>query len=167
MPKKRAKLNKTKKAANAISELRRATGMGDFVERRKTARLDIAVSVNYEIVASGGKGAAKGAKGKSARAAITKDLSAGGCLLVTKEKIPIDSVLNLNIILGSNGSEALKLRGRIVREAGKGKGAKNEYGIAFDEIGKETRRLLADFFFARMYESIGLSEWPTARHAKR
>lgn len=97
--------------------------------------------------------------------AVTKDISAGGCLLLVSEKLPMNSELELEILLGDSASEALKLKGRLVRLNRQEK-KMFEYGISFDAISKNTRRLFADYFFARMYEMIGLSEWPTDKRTK-
>ena len=82
------------------------------------------------------------------------------------EELPINSEVELQIFLGSSESEALKIKGRIARLNRTEKDL-YEYGIAFDGLGKEARRLFADYFFAKMYEMIGLSEWPTDKSAKK
>lgn len=139
--------------------LKQVTQSSDFVEKRKTARLDIPLNVQYRI-----KGEKKEAKPQ--KAAMTKDVSAGGCLLLTTEELSINSELELDIILGETEEEMLKLKGRIVR-LNRAENKLHEYGIAFNELSKEARRLFADFCFAKMYEMIGLNEWPTDKKQRK
>ena len=145
---------------NKRSALRHVTGAQDFDEHRKTARLDIPIKVHYKIARREGAEGKKGAKG-----AITKDVSQGGCLLLITEEIPLDSELELEIFLGKTQSESLKLKGRAVRINREERGL-HEYGISFDSISPEARRLFADFCFTKMYEMIGLPQWPTDRKVK-
>ncbi len=49
------------------------------------------------------------------RAAKSSNISAGGCLLITEEELPADSLIDLEILLGDSGGESLKIRGHIVR----------------------------------------------------
>lgn len=129
------------------------SGGEDGFERRKTARLDIPLDVRYKTVD----------EGVGAKRALTRNMSAGGCLLLSNEKISTGTRLELDIMLG-DGSESLRICGVVVRKSGKGK--EFEYGIAFDEMSREAKRLFADFCFAKMYEMIGLSDWPTSRQKK-
>ncbi len=140
----------------APTVLRQITHSEDFNELRKTARLDVPIKVQYKII--GGEGNHKGA--------VTKDMSAGGCLLLVTEELSLNSDVALQIFLGDNESEALKLKGKITR-LNRAEKDLYEYGIAFNELSRETRRLFADYCFAKMYELIGLPEWPTDKRAKK
>jgi len=137
------------------------TNSEDFNEKRKTARLDIPIKVQYNILDEG-----RETKDEGRKAAVTKDISAGGCLLLVTEELPINSEVELQIFLGDTESEALKIKGNISRLNRTEKDL-YEYGISFAEISKEARRLFADYFFAKMYEMIGLPEWPTDRRLKK
>ncbi len=136
------------------SVLRQVTGATDFDERRKTARLDIPLKVEYVVK--------KDVMSEAAHDAKTKDVSVGGCLLLTNEELPIDSMVEIKLFLGTSETEALILQGRVVRLSNKNK-TTYEHGIAFDEMCSEARRLFADFCFAKMYEMIGLTNWPTEK----
>ncbi len=126
----------------------------DYSERRKSARLDIPLDVRYRVLENG----------LHEKNAITKNVSAGGCLLMSDESICDGTKLELDIMLGQGG-ESLRICGTIVRSL-KGEGRCMEYGIAFDEMSRDAKRLFADYCFAKMYEMIGLSDWPTARAGK-
>jgi c-di-GMP-binding flagellar brake protein YcgR len=120
-------------------------------ERRKSARLDIPIKVRYSSVAT-----------RENLDAVAGNISAGGCLLIVDEELGLDSVVEIEVLLGESENEILRLRGRVVR-LNSSDGKKFEFGLAFDGMSKEARRLFADFCFARMYEMIGLPEWPTAK----
>ena len=81
------------------------------------------------------------------------------------EELKIGSSVELEILLGESESEFLNLTGSIVR-LNRQEGRFFEYGIAFSHMGKEARRLFADFCFGKMYEMIGLSDWPTDKRNK-
>ncbi|MDP2928755.1 MAG: PilZ domain-containing protein [Candidatus Omnitrophota bacterium] len=80
--------------------------------------------------------------------------------------MPENVQIELDILLGETEAEELKLRGKIARLNRKEDGL-YEYGISFVDMGKEARRLFADYCFAKMYEMIGLSEWPTDKRVKK
>ncbi|MDP6685961.1 MAG: PilZ domain-containing protein [Candidatus Omnitrophota bacterium] len=157
-----AKQKKTKKKKASVtvfkgpSVLRQITQSEDFKERRKAARLDIPIKVQYKFIG----------KQSSPRGAVTKDMSAGGCLLLVTEELSLKSEVELEIFLGETDSEVLRLKGRLTRLNRKEKGL-YEYGIVFDTLSSEARRLFADYCFAKMYEMIGLPEWPTSGKVKK
>jgi c-di-GMP-binding flagellar brake protein YcgR len=142
---------KSKKKAEALVQPRVPE---DFAERRRTARLDIPINVRYRVTSS-----------EDERVAVTKNISFGGCLLLATEPLPIGSVVELSVMLGDSEAEALLLKGNIVRLNRSEKGL-YEFGIAFTGMSGQARRLFADFCFAKMYEMIGLPEWPTDRRQK-
>lgn len=138
--------------SKSATVLRKVTGSGSFDERRRAARLDIPIKVRYKIKE----------EEKKSKDGVTKNISVGGCLFLVQEELPLNSVVELEIFLGDTESESLKLKGKILRLDRKEKGL-FEYGIAFNGLSSEGRRLFADYCFAKMYQMIGLPEWPTAR----
>jgi len=148
---------KTGRVSTKSTALRYLTGSENFNELRKTARLDIPIKVRYSVASKGTR---------TPQGGVTKDISLGGCLLVVTEKLPIDTELTLEILLGEGGLETLTLSGRIVRLNRSQKGL-YEYGITFNNLSSQGRRLFADYCFARMYEMIGLNEWPTDKSNKK
>ncbi len=142
--------------------VRHLTNSEDFNEQRKSARLDIPIKVQYGVI--GSQPAARSPEEK--KAGLTKDISPGGCLLLATEELAKNTRIELVILLGGTRDEALKLKGKIVRLNRKAAGL-YEYGISFIEMGMEERLLFADYFFAKMYEMTGLSEWPTDRRMKK
>jgi c-di-GMP-binding flagellar brake protein YcgR len=126
----------------------------EFIERRKAARLDIPIRVDYIVHGSNSS--------DQKIPATTKNISAGGCLLVAEEKIDLGSLIELHVFLGDGDAEALRLNGTVVRPGRAAKGV-YEYGISFSGMSSGARRLFADFCFAKMYEMVGLPDWPTDR----
>lgn len=156
MPKMKKKVETKIKNESVLSSnvVRQMTNSEDFIEQRKTARLDIPIKVRYKLQTE-----------DQNRTANTKNISAGGCLLIVSEELPLQSEIELDVFLGDGEAEALKLAGTIVRLHKGGKGS-FEYGISFSNMGGNARRLFADFCFSKMYEMIGLSAWPTDKRTK-
>lgn len=145
-----------------IDIVRHLTNSEGFNEQRKSARLDIPIMVQYGVI-----GSESGVRSpEEKKAAMTKNISPGGCLLLVAEELTENTQIELDILLGETKDEALKLKGKIVRLNRKEDGL-YEYGISFIDMGKEERRLFADYCFAKMYEMIGLIEWPTDKRVKK
>ena len=140
-PRKKRQKKEVVPAARRSSTLRHVTRSEDFDERRKTARLDVAVKVQYQILG----------KDEGPKAAVTKDVSVGGCLILVPEELPVNSKVLVQIFLSEDESQALRLKARITR-LNRAESDLYEYGITFDQLSNEARRLFADYFFAKMYE---------------
>jgi len=143
-------------AVEKSTVLREITGVAHFKDMRKAARLDIPIKVRYGIIG----------KEDKLGGGMTKNISAGGCLFIASEKLPVGTELEIEIMLGASPSESLKIKGRIVRLNRAGEGM-YESGIAFHALSREERKIFADYVFSKMYEMIGLSEWPTDRRLKK
>ncbi|MDP2928756.1 MAG: hypothetical protein Q8O01_01655 [Candidatus Omnitrophota bacterium] len=63
--------------------LRHVTNSADFNEQRKTARLDIPIKVEYRVI--GDQCSVISERKEKTKNAVTKDISAGGCLLLVTE----------------------------------------------------------------------------------
>lgn len=140
MPRKK---NLEKNAENDLSQ-----------ERRKAARLDIPIKVQYRVTSL-----------EEVKEAVTRNISAGGCLLLAGEALEVGLCVELSIFLGASETESLVLNGKIVRQMSLDNG-RNEFGVEFENMSRDARHLFAEFCFARMYEMIGLSGWPTDRSQK-
>jgi c-di-GMP-binding flagellar brake protein YcgR len=123
-----------------------------FEEKRKTARLNVSVEVRYRVTRGGDE----------VRDCTARDISAGGCLLRAREELPAGTAIELDIILDGTGKGSLKLRGEVVRLEDKG-GGEYEAGIAFERLDERSLSILVKYCFKKMYEMIGLPEWPTSR----
>jgi len=117
----------------------------DFVELRRSSRLNIPLKTRYKLVG----------KHQRQKHATIKNIAARGCLLLVMEKLPLKSEVEFEIFLGGSKSVSLKVKGSIVRFRCVKKGL-YEYGISFATLSPESRRLFTDFCFAKMYEMTGL-----------
>lgn len=127
-----------------------------FSEKRKMARLDLPVKVEYDSFVEGKEMEQEKICG------ITRDISQGGCLLLAKKEFPINSALKLALLLSDNPNDKLILSGKILR-INRRENTLFEYGIAFFNIKRESRERFMDFCFKKMYEMVGLNDWPTAK----
>ncbi len=147
---------KDRAAADKSTALRELTGAAGFDERRKMARLDIAIEVRYKVIGREHK----------LQGGVTRNISAGGCLFIASEKLSVGTELEIEMMLGTSPAESLKIKGRIERLTRVGE-EMYESGIAFKALKREDRRIFADYVFSKMYEMIGLSKWPTDRSQKK
>jgi len=127
----------------------------DFVERRRTARLNASVKTRWFTVGAEG---IQQEQDYSVNEAVVRDISLGGCLLLATQELGLNSEIGLEIFLRQ--TDSVKVFGRVLRLS-RAEGGLFEYGITFSNVDKETRRIFADYFFTKMYELTGLSSWPT------
>lgn len=147
------------KTADISSVLKHAVNVDDFNEQRKNARLDLPLKVRYKIVTGTGPNV-------NESSVAAKNISVNGCLLLAAENIPVNSRVRLEILLDERESAVLSLEGIIVRLE-RAENGLYEFGILFDPVNKDARRIFADFCFSRMYEMVGLNEWPTDKKGKK
>lgn len=149
------------KTTDISGVLRRAVNSDDLSEQRKNARLDLPLKVRYKVINEAGEN-----KNDNELSVAAKNISVNGCLLLTTENIPINSMVRLEIFLDESESAILTLEGRIVRLE-RAENGLYEFGIFFTAVNKDARRIFADFCFSRMYEMVGLNEWPTDQRGKK
>lgn len=130
-----------------LSHLTKSVG---FVERRQFSRLEVSVGVTYKVV------------GNEKKEATVSDISAGGCLLLVKEDIPINSRLTLALFLDNPKESPLLMTGSVVRLT-RHTEETYEFGVKVDPMGQIHYNRLVKFCFEKMYEKTGLANWPTAR----
>lgn len=125
---------------------------GEFEERRKTARMNVSVDVKYKVTRGGDE----------VKDCAAGDISAGGCLIRTREALPSGTKIELDIKLDDTGNETLMLRGQVVRLDSKGAG-EYEAGVAFERLDERSLRIFIEYCFKKMYEMTGLPESPADR----
>lgn len=145
-------LIKPKKASPSV--VRYVTGAVDLMERRRAARLDVPLKVQYKLL-----------NDKNVKEGATRNISASGCLVLMEDKYPVGSLLELKIFFDKRRSKPLALDAKIVR-LNRAEGGLHEYGMAFNKVEKEQRKLFADFCFTKMYERIGLLDWSADKGVK-
>ena len=124
----------------------------NYKEKRRAVRIGLPIKVRYQV--SGREADVKGA--------ITKDVSAGGCLLLVAEDLPLNVPIEIELFLGVSAKEAIKLMGRATR-LNKSQHGIYEFGFVFDGFNKDTYRIFSNYIFDRMYEMVGLNAWPTGK----
>lgn len=127
----------------------------EFVERRKHARLNLSMKVDYQISSSG----------EEPRRAVSRDISLGGVLLLVKERMDAGTPMDLEIYLTEEETKPIKTRAQVIWQGELGEKEEGFYhtGITFTKIKEEDKKRFADFCFSQMYEMVGLPDWPTKR----
>lgn len=119
----------------------------DQDNRRRFARLDIALSVSYAIMNSGG-GASEMAE------AMSSDISAGGLRLMTPAPLPNGATLDLEISM--NGEEETKIHasGEVVWQS---QIAEDSYetGAIIKHMDDSDKKLFMGFIFDQMSRLVG------------
>lgn len=128
--------------------------MEEYVERRKHARLNLSMKVDYRIIHS-----------EKVKSTVSRDMSLGGVLLLVSEKMDAGTPLELEIYLSEIDNQPVKTRGEVIWQGELGEREEGYYhtGIAFSGIKEEDKKRFAEFCFSQMYELVGLPDWPTKR----
>ncbi|MBI5417721.1 PilZ domain-containing protein [Candidatus Poribacteria bacterium] len=137
---------------NKFSILRHLTNSETFEEQRKTTRLDVPIKIQYRIIGND----------SDFKDAVAKNISVKGCLILITEKLLTNTPVELKIYLTILEKEDLKVKGEIVRLARIEKDL-FEFGVCFEKLNKEQRDFFINFCFEKMYEKIGLINWPTKK----
>ncbi len=118
-------------------------------EKRRFIRFDIALKVLYVIRKDP----------KLENTAITKDISAGGLELLTKEKLLPGSKIALTIDI-PEALNPVHLNGTIVwsKEAGGDKKSAYSTGVEFGKIEEDNKSTFLRFLCNLMYEKLGKKE---------
>lgn len=111
-----------------------------FIERRKYARLECSMPVQYKKVGDLDSGISK---------ALTRDISEGGVRLVVDEYIPTASKLTL-IISFPFRDKKIKALGKIVWARRHSEMPIYDVGIEFISTTKSTKRDIADFVRSKL-----------------
>lgn len=127
----------------------------DIFEKRMMARLDVPVKVEFKICKD------KGKNENELFCGITGNISQVGCLLLATKNIPLNSKLEISLLLKEGKDDKLILGGEILRLSKKEENL-YEYGLSFFPMKKEERDKFSEFCFKRMYEMVGLNS-PTQK----
>lgn len=122
----------------------------DPKERRKFARLDIALTVAYSVQNPGGDPSA-------VIEATSSDISAGGLRLMTPGPLENGSVLDLEIFLGESEEAPLHAVGEVVWQS-KIAPTSFETGIFIKHIENEDKKRVMSFVFDQMATLMGLNK---------
>lgn len=119
-------------------------------DRRKYARLDIALTVSYAIESSGGRLS-------EYAEATSSDISAGGLRLMTPGPLATGSRLDLEIFLGDNPAEKIAAKGEVVWQ-NKISPTSFETGVLVQQMDNDAKKRFMEFVFDQMSRLVGLSQ---------
>lgn len=123
--------------------------MPDTQNRRKYARLDIALTVSYAVEDVSGKLS-------EYAEAVSSDISAGGLRLMTPTALTTGSRLDLEVFLGDDPENKLHAKGEVVWQ-NKISDTSYETGILINHMDSEDKKKLMGFVFDQMSRLVGLS----------
>ncbi len=120
--------------------------MSDLDNRRRFARLDLALSVSYSI-----KGSSETVQ--NPREALSSDISAGGVRLMTPHSMKPGDLLDLIIELEGNDGDPLQAVGEVVWQ-NKISNTSYETGVTITEMPTSDRSRFMQFVFDQMSKII-------------
>ncbi len=122
--------------------------MPDPKERRKFARLDIAISVSYAIEKAGGETS-------EYAEAVSGDISASGLRLMTPTPLESGVHLDLEIFIGDDPSPPVKAKGEVVWQ-NKISDTSFETGVIIQHMDNDAKKRFMAFVFDQMSRFVGI-----------
>lgn len=116
--------------------------------RRKYARLDIAVTVSYAIEDVTGKIS-------DYAEAVSSDISAGGLRLMTPAPLENGSRLDLEIFLGDKPEKKIQAKGEVVWQ-NKISETSFETGVVIHSMDNDSKKRFLEFVFDQMSKFVGV-----------
>lgn len=116
--------------------------------RRKYARLDIALTVSYAVEDVAGKIS-------EYAEAVSSDISAGGLRLMTPTPLATGSHLDLEVFLGDDVANKINAKGEVVWQ-NKISDTSYETGVLINHMDNEAKKKLMSFVFDQMSRLVGL-----------
>lgn len=116
--------------------------------RRKYARLDIALTVSYAVESASGElsGYAE---------AVSSDISAGGLRLMTPTALTPGSILDLEVFLGDDPESRIKAKGEVVWQ-NQISPTSFETGVLIQHMENDAKKKFMEFVFDQMSRFVGL-----------
>lgn len=118
--------------------------------RRKYARLDIALSVSYAVEGTGGHLS-------EYAEAVSSDISAGGLRLMTPGPLANGSRLDLEIFLGEDPEKKIHAKGEVVWQS-KISETSYETGVLINHMENDSKKLFMEFVFDQMSRLVGIGK---------
>jgi len=116
-------------------------------ERRKFARLDLALTVSYKVAGE------KGEVPADPREAISSDVSLGGLRLMTPAALANGTLLDLEIVLGDDESSPIKASGEVMWQ-NKISGTSFETGVMIKGMPNDDKSRFMQFVFDQMTKVV-------------
>lgn len=118
-------------------------------ERRKYARLDIALTVSYGVIDSEGKPS-------DIAEALSSDISAGGLRLMTPAPLQNGDRLELGIFLAGDEGNPLAAIGEVVWQ-NRISQTSYETGVVIKHMDNDDKKRFMEFIFDQMAKVVGLT----------
>ncbi|MBI5300348.1 MAG: PilZ domain-containing protein [Deltaproteobacteria bacterium] len=118
--------------------------------RRKYARLDIALTVSYAIESASGELS-------EYAEAVSSDISAGGLRLMTPTALTPGSILDLEVFLGSDPESRIKAKGEVVWQ-NQISPTSFETGVLIQHMDNDAKKKFMEFVFDQMSRFVGLTK---------
>ncbi|MBN1283182.1 MAG: PilZ domain-containing protein [Proteobacteria bacterium] len=116
-------------------------------ERRKFARLDLALTVSYRVTGEAGGHPA------DPREAISSDVSLGGLRLMTPAALANGTLLDLEIVLGDDESSPIKASGEVMWQ-NKISATSFETGVMIRNMPNDDKSRFMRFVFDQMSKVV-------------
>ena len=117
------------------------------VERRKFARLDLAITVSYRVAGQ------TGTQPVDPREAVSSDISAGGIRLMTPTPLDNGTVLELEMLLGDQESSPVRAEGEVVWQ-NKISETSYETGVMIKGMPDADKKRFMEFVFDQMSKVV-------------
>jgi c-di-GMP-binding flagellar brake protein YcgR len=115
-------------------------------ERRKFARLDLALTVSYAVIDPAGQPI-------DPREALSSDISAGGLRLMTPTPLENGATLDLNIFLAEDEERPIRARGEVVWQT-KISNTSFETGVVIKGMPDEDKKRFMSFVFDQLSKVV-------------
>ena len=120
-------------------------------EKRRFARLDIALTVSYRVVDQGGEMS-------ELAEAMSSDISAGGIRLMTPSKLSNGAKLELEVLLGEE-ENPIHVAGEVVWQE-QISSSSFETGVSLMHMADRDKSRFLNFIFEQMSDLVGLQKGP-------
>ncbi|MFA4974548.1 MAG: PilZ domain-containing protein [bacterium] len=121
--------------------------MATGAERRKFARLDLALTVSYRVIG------AVGGHPADPREAVSSDISLGGIRLMTPGPLENGTMLALEILLGEDEGNPIKAEGEVMWQ-NKISATSYETGVMIRNMPNDDKSRFMQFVFDQMSKVV-------------
>lgn len=118
----------------------------NVAEKRKFARLDLALTVSYAVIDPSGHA-------MDPREALSSDISAGGVRLMTPTPLEVGATIDLNIHLADQEDNPIHAKGEVVWQT-KISSTSFETGVVIKEMPDEDKKRFMSFVFDQLSKVV-------------
>ena len=118
----------------------------NVAEKRKFARLDLALTVSYAVIDPSGHAI-------DPREALSSDISAGGVRLMTPTPLEVGATIDLNIHLADQEDNPVHAKGEVIWQT-KISSTSFETGVTIKDMPDEDRKRFMSFVFDQLSKVV-------------